>query len=291
MRRRDFLILPAAGLLARAGVGQARGEWGEMRLWYRQPAANWNEALPVGNGRLAAVVFGGVESERVQINEETVWAGERRDRTNPDGARALPEVRRLLFAGKVREAEELAEKSIIAVPKRMPPYQPLGDLLLTFPGGRGAGEYVRELDIDAGVARVVYRQGDARFTREVFASAVDQVVVIRLTCDRPGRVSFKATLKREQDAGTRAVGPDRVVLEGEAVARGGVEVDLSWAQGRATAAELRPDVSGGHKLRPPRGQRISAVTAGGRGSKLPTEPDGVVRVPLTAGLRYRVRFS
>src|SRR5215208_6565793 len=224
MRRRDFLILPAAGLLARAGVGQAkdaaRRGWGEMRLWYRRPAAQWTEALPVGNGRLAAMVFGGVESERIQINEETVWAGERRDRTNPDGARALPEVRRLLFAGRVSEAEELAEKSIIAVPKRMPPYQSLGDLLLTFPGRGRAEGYVRELDIDAGVARVSYKRGGARFTREVFASAVDQVIVIRLTCDRPGRLSFTATLSREQDSKTRVVSPDRVMLEGEAVARG-----------------------------------------------------------------------
>src|ERR1044072_8743924 len=118
MKRRDFLILPAAGLLARAVAGQTggavRGEWGELRLWYREPADNWNEALPVGNGRLAAMVFGGVESERIQINEETVWAGERRDRVNPAGARSLPEVRRLLFEGKVAEAEALAEKSIIA---------------------------------------------------------------------------------------------------------------------------------------------------------------------------------
>src|SRR5215210_6095185 len=186
MRRRDFLILPAAGLLARAGVGQTRGALNGMRLWYRQPAAQWTEALPVGNGRLAAMVFGGVESERIQINEETVWAGERRDRTNPDGARALPEVRRLLFAGKVAEAEALAEKSIIAVPKRMPPYQPLGDLLLNFKGQGQTEDYVRELDIDAGVARVTYQRDGARFTREVFASAVDQLIVMRLTCDRPG---------------------------------------------------------------------------------------------------------
>jgi alpha-L-fucosidase 2 len=219
MKRRDFLILPAAALLARAGVGQTRGALNEMRLWYRQPAAQWTEALPVGNGRLAAMVFGGVESERIQINEETVWAGERRDRTNPDGARALPEVRRLLFAGKVAEAEALAEKSVIAVPKRMPPYQPLGDLLLTFQGEGKAEEYVRELDIDAGVARVTYRRDGARFTREVFASAVDDVIVIRLTCGRPGRVSFTATLAREQDSRTRAAGPDRVLIEGEAIAR------------------------------------------------------------------------
>ncbi|MFL6335813.1 MAG: glycosyl hydrolase family 95 catalytic domain-containing protein [Pyrinomonadaceae bacterium] len=221
MRRRDFLTLPAALLLARAASARQSqgGAWDGLRLWYRQPATQWTEALPVGNGRLAAMVFGGVESERIQLNEETVWAGERRDRTNPEGARALPEVRRLLFAGKVREAEELAEQSIIAVPKRMPPYQPLGDLQLNFKGVGRAEEYARELDIDAGVARVTYRQDGTLFTREVFASAVDQVIVVRLTCERPGRVSFTATLAREQDAKARAVAPDRVVLEGEAVAR------------------------------------------------------------------------
>jgi alpha-L-fucosidase 2 len=223
MKRRDFLILPAAALLARAGLGQAKGAAevapNELRLWYRQPASQWTEALPVGNGRLAAMVFGGVGSERIQLNEETVWAGERRDRMNPLGASALPEVRRLLFAGKPKEAEALAEKNVIAVPKRLPPYQPLGDLLLTFSGQGEPSDYVRELDIDAAVARVTYDQGGARFTREVFASAVEQVIVVRLTCDLPGRVSFSATLAREQDAKTRTVGANRVQIEGEAVAR------------------------------------------------------------------------
>src|SRR5215207_3328709 len=220
IRRRDFFILPAVGLLARAGRGQAREAWGGLRLWYRRPAAGRNEALPVGNGRLGAMVFGGVESERLQLNEDTVWAGERRDRTNPEGARNLAEVRRLLFAGKPKEAEELAERTIIATPKRMPPYQPLGDLLLSFDGQADATGYVRELDIDTAVARASYQSRGGRFTREVFSSAVDQVVVVRLTCDRPGRVSFDATLTREKDSETRAINPDRVVLEGEAIARG-----------------------------------------------------------------------
>ena len=224
MRRRDFLILPAAALLARAGVSPAQGApprvTGDLRLWYRQPAANWNEALPVGNGRLAAMVFGGVETERLQLNEDTVWAGERRDRINPEGARNLPEVRRLLFAGKPKEAEALAERTVIATPKRMPPYQPLGDLLLRFKGQGGTGDYVRELDIDAGVARVSYLRGGARYTREAFSSQPHQVLVVRLTCDRPGGLSFDATLTRESDSRTRAVGTNRVIIEGEAVARG-----------------------------------------------------------------------
>ncbi|MGH9880791.1 MAG: glycoside hydrolase family 95 protein, partial [Pyrinomonadaceae bacterium] len=145
---------------------------------------------------------------------------EKRDRINPEGARNLADVRRLLFAGKPKEAELLAEKTMIAVPKRMPPYQPLGDLLLRFTGNEPAQEYVRELDLDTGVVRVSYRSGEVKFTREAFASSVDQVMVIRLTSDRPGRISFVATLTREQDSQTRTVSPGRVVIEGEAIARG-----------------------------------------------------------------------
>ena len=188
-------------------------------LWYRQPATKWNEALPIGNGRLGAMVFGGVESERIQLNEDSIWAGEKRDRNNPEGAKNLAEVRRLLFAGKPREAEALAERTIISIPKRLPPYQPLGDLLLRFSGHSAASNYVRELDLDSGIARVTYQLGDARFSREVFSSAVDQVIVIRLASDKPGRLSFAATLSREQDSRTRTLTPNRVVIEGEAIAR------------------------------------------------------------------------
>ncbi len=185
----------------------------------RWVAAGWNEALPIGNGRLAAMVFGGIQNERIQINEETVWAGEKRDRINPEGARNIAEVRRLLFAGKPREAEQLAEKTIISIPKRMPPYQPLGDLVLRFSGQDRTSEYLRELDIDSGIARVAYRTGDARFTREIFSSAIDQVIVVRLTSARPGRLSFAATLARELDSKTRAASSDLIVIDGEAIAR------------------------------------------------------------------------
>ena len=92
-------------------------ETNELRLWYRQPAANWNEALPIGNGRLGAMVFGGVEDERLQLNEDTVWAGEKRDRINPAGPAAVKEARRLLAEGKAAEAEALVDKAIIATPR------------------------------------------------------------------------------------------------------------------------------------------------------------------------------
>ena len=186
-------------------------------LWYRQPATQWTEALPVGNGQLGAMVFGGVESERIQLNEGTVWAGEKRDRNNPAGANAIPEVRRLLFAGKPKEAEAIAERDIISIPKRLPPYQTLGDLTLHFTAA-DAKDYQRRLDLDTAIIRITYRSAGATFTREIFSSAPAQMIVVRLTCDRPGRISFRAALSREQDARATAIAGDRIALDGMAIA-------------------------------------------------------------------------
>jgi alpha-L-fucosidase 2 len=189
----------------------------DLRLWYRQPAASWNEALPIGNGRLGAMVFGGINAERLQLNEDTIWAGEKRDRINPAGPAAVPEVRRLLFAGKAAEAEALADKAIIATPRRMPPYQSLGDLSLKFQTTGNATNYERELDISDAIARVRYAMDGSTFTREVFSSAVDQVIVTRLTKSGSGKIAFTATLGRERDAATRAAGPNRIAMEGQAL--------------------------------------------------------------------------
>ena len=187
-------------------------------LWYRQPATKWTEALPIGNGRLGAMVFGAVSDERIQLNEGTVWAGEKRDRNNPAGGAALDEVRRLLFAGKPTEAEALAGRDMIAVPSRMPPYQTLGDLNLRF-GDQEPTNYTRELDLESATVRVTYRASGSVYTREIFASAPGQLIVIRLTCDRPNRISFRAALSREQDAVTKSAGADRIVMDGKAIAR------------------------------------------------------------------------
>lgn len=249
MKRRTFLFLSALGLLP----GNLRGATKSprhnqvskstrafssgLRLWYRQPASEWDEALPIGNGRLAAMVFGGVESERLQLNEETIWAGEKRDRNNPEGLRNLAEVRRLLFAGKVKEAEALADKTMIATTRRMPQYQPLGDLILRFSGQEKQRDYIRELDLDTGIVRVSYNAGGAVFTREVFASAVDQVMVVRLTCDQPGRISFSATLTRQQDSKTTVYDPDWLSIEGEAIPR-----DERHALERKVGVKFRGDL-------------------------------------------------
>jgi len=190
-----------------------------LALWYAQPAAQWTEALPIGNGRLGAMVFGGFPIERIQLNDIRVWAGEMRDRHNPAGAAAIPEVRRLLFAGKPREAEALAESDIISIPKRLPPYQTLGDLTIRFQGQPEFTDYTRELDLNTAIVRVRYRAGDTVYTREIWASAPDQMIVIRLTADKPNRIAFAATLSREQDATTHTIPPDRVIMHGEAIAR------------------------------------------------------------------------
>jgi alpha-L-fucosidase 2 len=208
-------------------------------LWYRQSAANWNEALPIGNGRLGGMVFGDPVNDHVQLNEDTVWAGEKRDRNNPEAAKNLPEVRRLLFAGMPHEAEVLADKTMIAIPRRMPPYQTMGDLRIFQPSPDIITNYRRELDLGSAVVRVSYhvrtmdfRSGvveEANYTREYFSSAPDQVIVVRLTCDKPHHITFATGLYRERnggdpsgemiDAKTRFPGPDRLALEGEAIVR------------------------------------------------------------------------
>ncbi len=188
-------------------------------LWYRHPAQRWGDALPIGNGKLGGMVFGGIEQERIQLNQDTIWNGKERNRVNPEALKALPEVRRLLFAGKPLEAEALEERTMMGIPNRQPPYQPLGDLNITFSGEDNAIDYRRELNLATGVVRVTYRIGDATCAREMFSSAPDQVLVARLTCDKPRRLSFHATLTRSQDSKTTTAAPDRVILEGEAIAR------------------------------------------------------------------------
>ncbi len=188
-------------------------------LWYRQPAIKWEEALPIGNGRLGAMIFGGVANERLQINEDTIWTGEKRDRNNPSGAQTVIEVRKLLREGKINEAEALADKNIISKPRRLPPYQPFGDVKLRFFNAEKFTDYKRELDLDSGVARVSYKIGATKFTREIFSSEPDQVIVMRLTSDKPGQISFAASMAREQDVALNLVAQNRIVLEGQAIAR------------------------------------------------------------------------
>ncbi len=169
-----------------------------LKIWFNRPAETWNDALPVGNGRLGAMVFGGIEKERLQLNEESVWSGAPRWDANPDALKNLPEVRKLLFEGKYAEAEKLAQSGILGSFRRdnASSYQTLGDLTLNFTPVRGVSNYRRELDIEEAISKVTYTSDQVSFTREVFSSAPDQSLVIRITADRPGSITFSARLSR-----------------------------------------------------------------------------------------------
>ncbi|MCA1291397.1 glycoside hydrolase family 95 protein [Paenibacillus sp. alder61] len=168
------------------------------RLWYRKPASEWNEALPIGNGRLGAMIFGGTAEERLQLNEDSVWYGGPRDRNNEEALVHLPELRKLIMEGRLREAEELAEMTMAGLPETQRHYLPLGDLLLSFgQHGNPAEDYERELDLERGISRVAYRIGEVRYTRELFASYPDQTLVIRISADKEKAVSFKARFNRQ----------------------------------------------------------------------------------------------
>ena len=186
-----------------------------LKLWYRQPAEEWTDALPVGNGRLGAMVFGRVKQERIQLNEDSLWDGGPRDTNNPEAAQALPEVQRLLFEGKNAEAAELAGQTMMGIPCRVKSYQSLGDVQLELEHEQEATDYRRELDLSTGIARLSYRVGNIGFTREVFTSAVDQVIAVHLACDSPGELSLTVSMAREQDASVSAYAEDTLVLAGQ----------------------------------------------------------------------------
>lgn len=169
------------------------------RLWYKKPAGDWNEALPIGNGRLGAMVFGRMEKETIQLNEDTVWYGGPRNRNNPDAKPNLPKIRELILAGRLKEAQELSALALTGLPEKQRHYVPLGDLLLQFTnhGQDAADSYCRELDLDAGLAKVTYQMEGVWYTREIFSSFPDQAIIIRLTADKPGMISLKARFDRK----------------------------------------------------------------------------------------------
>ncbi|MBN1818874.1 MAG: glycoside hydrolase family 95 protein [Sedimentisphaerales bacterium] len=217
------LILTLPGAVA---IGQPPAE--PLCLWYRQPARQWVEALAVGNGRLGAMVFGGIEQERIQINEDTLWAGGPYDPANPDALEALPKVRELIFAGQYRQAHNLVGQKMMAKPLTQMPYQCVGDLLLKFPATEGTTDYRRDLNLDTAVATVTYTIDGVSYTREVFSSPVDQVIVIRLTADKPGKIAFTASMKTPQKASVIVESPNTLIMQGVNGGSGGVAGALTY---------------------------------------------------------------
>ncbi len=166
-------------------------------ICFDKPAENWNEALPIGNGRLGGMVFGRPYTEYVTLNEDSVWYGGYVDRNNPDALQNLPRIRELIFAGKIREAQELCALALSGTPEEMRHYEPLGSLYLLFEGGDDTFEdYSRSLDLREAVATVSFRKNKVRYQRELLTSHPGQVLAIRLTADRPGSISFHTQLSR-----------------------------------------------------------------------------------------------
>ena len=184
-----------------------------LTLWYKRPARVWDEALPIGNGRLGAMIFGGVADERMQLNEDSVWDGGPEDPANPAGLKALPEIRRLLFEGKNKEAVDLAGKTMMGKPTRIKSYQSLGELWFETPHLNGVTGYQRSLNLGQALATTTYVHEGVTFTREAFASAVDGLIVVRFTASKPASITFTALLKRQQNANCAVARDDPKSLE------------------------------------------------------------------------------
>jgi alpha-L-fucosidase 2 len=181
-------LVPACCLCAVEPASQS------MVLWYRQPATQWLQAMPLGNGMIGAMVFGGVPQERIALNESSFWSGRPHNYDDPNAFQYFAQVRDLVFADKFQEAEKLANAHFYGIPKSQEAYQPIGDLLLSFPDAN-VTDYRRELDMETGVARVTYHSGNAVITRETFVSWPDKVLVMRISADKPGKVNVGASFK------------------------------------------------------------------------------------------------
>jgi alpha-L-fucosidase 2 len=185
-------------------------------LWYNQPAEKWTDALPIGNGRIGAMIFGGVPDERIQFNEDTLWKGKPHNYVRAGASNHLAEIRQCLFDGRIQDAEGITRNTFLSDPVRQKPYQPFGDLRLHFIGQDNVTNYQRSLDLDSAIARVTATAAGVSYQREAFASRPDQAIVLRFTADQPGHISF--TLKMDSphtNSQTKVSNPDTLALTGQ----------------------------------------------------------------------------
>ncbi|HWD18337.1 MAG TPA: glycoside hydrolase family 95 protein [Verrucomicrobiae bacterium] len=221
MRALAAASLLLVGLAARAVAAAYPYLPTETTIWFDAPAKSFTESLPLGNGRLGAMMFGGTDEERVVLNESSVWSGSPQDADRPDAYKVLPEIRRLFLEGKNLQAEALVNANFICQgPGSSGPqygcYQVLGNLRLSFPGGGApVTGYRRELNLNDAVASLSYVRGGVTFHREMFSTAPDQVMVLRLWADQPGQISFTTKLDRPERFATTAPAPDELLMTGQ----------------------------------------------------------------------------
>jgi alpha-L-fucosidase 2 len=223
-----------------------------LKLWYTSPAKQWVEALPVGNGRLGAMVYGDPFKEVIQLNENTVWAGSPYRNDNPDAREALPEVRKLIFDGKYKAAQDLVNQKFISKISQGMPYQTVGNLNLSFPGHENYSDYYRELDIEKAVVSSRYNLNGVNFKTSVFSSFLDQVIIVRISADKPGSVNFSATMDRPSKVNVSTSGNNEIILSGKTndfeKVKGNVlqfeaKVKILTAGGTVSAADTALNVS------------------------------------------------
>jgi alpha-L-fucosidase 2 len=218
-------------------------------LWYTHPAEKWENALPVGNGRLGAMVFGRTDEEIIQLNEDTYWSGGPYSTTVPGGHKALPEIRALLFEGQLIKAHRLFGRHLMGYPVEQQKYQSLGNLVLTFPDESAVSNYRHQLDLDTAIATTTYERGGVRYRRDVFSSPVDQVIVVRIACEPAGRLTFAAQLRGDRNQAHSNYATDYFRMDGDGPAGlmlRGKSADYLGVAGRLRfTAKLRALAKGG----------------------------------------------
>lgn len=192
-------------------------EKNDATLWFDHSAKDWLEAFPVGNGRLGGMVYGGTDQGHIQLNEESLWAGSPVEDTPEQALEFLPDIQNLLLEGKNEEANELANDYLLADPPRFRSYQSFGDLYMDFGDLQDPENYRRELDMEKGIVRVTYTIDDVQYTREIFISAPDDVLVVRLTSSKPGAIDTHLRLDREQDAESVTISENEIALRGQII--------------------------------------------------------------------------
>jgi alpha-L-fucosidase 2 len=211
-----------------------------LKLWYSKPAEKWVEALPVGNGRLGAMIFGEPAEEQIQLNENTVWAGSPYNNANPKALEALPEIRKLIFVGDYEKAQEMANKDIISQTAQGMPYQTVGSLYLKFPGTEVYTNYKRELNLNKATATIKFNSHGVTFKRVIFASFPDQVIIVRLTADEPGKINFTAFMNS----------PEKIVVStrGNELELNGITTDHEGIKGEVKFSSLVKVVNSGGSI-------------------------------------------
>ncbi|MDG0811964.1 glycoside hydrolase family 95 protein [Cohnella rhizosphaerae] len=206
---------------------------GARTLWYKRPALDWNEALPIGNGRIGAMVFGDPRRERLMLNEDTLWSGEPADTNNHGALPHLARCRELIAEGKYWEAQQLAEANMLSVDTEA--YQPLGNLLIDVDAllPEAPSGYVRQLDLSQALHTVSYDEDGVAFSRETFVSATEKALVVRLTASRPGALGFTASLETPHPSETSQMEGGSLALSGRAPVS--IAPEIVYAPGRGTS--------------------------------------------------------